>query len=886
MNLEQRISFIKEKLLAMGDIYACTMAARDCLLIIEVAFRELLRRHADKLLPPDRIKLQKMIDQAIKGSRAKGIDDFTLGQLVGIIRDANFFDAWSTATGKPLTGIRWIELNNLNSYRNERLVHVRNMEELLNPELQVTPSEANFLLYCLSIILETFGIESLENPPVTTDEKSFPHALSQLLPNPYRGLEAFREQDVKNFFGRDEESKDLAQLVEKRHFVAVLGNSGSGKSSLVFAGLIPQLRENFQWLIATCRPQKSPLREISVALIDALYQTELNEINRISEIKALTTGLEQQTLELIDIIARIFDKHPSSRLLLIVDQFEELYTLSPTDTQSLFLNHLLTFLEQQTTPPPVTVLITLRADFLGYALGHAGLAKLLDTYRNKMLGNLSKADLLKAIEQPARALNVSFEDGLIERIVRDVGETGSLPLLQFALQQLWERRTQNRLTHAGYEALGTVTQALAHHADRMYEQFSEVGKTLFRQLFVQMVRPGEGTEDTRQVMVLPADPTRHEIVRQLANERLVVTRHDEETGKNTVEIAHEALIRHWQRLKEWMKEDRSFRVWQENLRGYMRDQVLLRDAQLAVAQEWSAKRDSELTEKERDFIQKSVAQRNIELTEYEEKEFYMKEELKRRIPFLMIDFISKRYTATDGIYFTNLNFLSTIYFIQIILFITDKYPLGGISLLSTLSIMVYSYFMLVSQGKFVMVIPYLMFYNFITAGILVLEEQPRLVWILIVFAFPILILGNIKSQKIQQRLVANILVIVNKFRKFRDNPINQGQPYIIEKNCPHCKEVTPCFTKKYGLFLACWFFFMNTSWILISFIIIFIFMSMIAFLGELGAVVFFLLTLAMLTTVESLDRYNLKIEIEYKCLMCATEFKGKMSLIRDKKYYE
>jgi len=439
---------------------------------------------------------------------------------------------------------------------------------------------------------------------------------AQILSNPYRGLEAFREQDAKNFFGRDVESKDLVELVEKRHFVAVLGSSGSGKSSLVFAGLIPQLRQNSQWLIATCRPQNAPLREISVTLIDALYQTELNEINRISEIKALTSGLEQQTLELTDIIARIFDKHPTTRLLLVIDQFEELYTLSPTTTQSLFLNHLLNFLEQHTTPPKTTVLITLRADFLGYALSHPKLAKLLDTYRNKMLGDLSDADLSLAIEQPARALNVTFEEGLAERIVRDVGEqAGSLPLLQFALQQLWERRDQNRLTHAGYEVLGTVTQALARHADQVYERFSETGKALFRQLFVQMVRPGEGTEDTRQVMMLPADPARHEIIRQLANERLVVTRHDANTGENTVEIAHEALIRHWQRLKAWMKEDRSFRVWQENLRGYMRDQVLLRDAQLAVAQEWVVQRDSELTEAERSFIQASVAQREAELAE-------------------------------------------------------------------------------------------------------------------------------------------------------------------------------------------------------------------------------------------------------------------------------
>jgi len=600
MNLEQRISFIKENILNKGGY---TIAAKECLQIIEFALRELLLRRFSILDEVTQRKIHEEEKKIAKGGRGKSIQEFTMGQLLDIMRKTDFINAWGKAANKELINIRMINLDSLTALRND----------LTHNAAEANDTQARFLFESLRLIIETFGIESLENDNLT-DLTQLPALVN--LPNPYRGLEAFREQDAKNFFGRDAESKDLVELVEKRHFVAVLGSSGSGKSSLVFAGLIPQLRQNSQWLIATCRPQNAPLREISVTLIDALYQTELNEINRISEIKALTAGLEQETLELTDIIARVFDKHPDTRLLLVIDQFEELYTLSPTTTQSLFLNHLLNFLEQHTTPPKTTVLITLRADFLGYALNHPKLAKLLDTYRNKMLGDLSGADLSLAIEQPARALDVTFEEGLAERIVRDVGEqAGSLPLLQFALQQLWERRDQNRLTHAGYEVLGTVTQALAHHADQVYERFSDPGKTLFRQLFVQMVRPGEGTEDTRQVMVLPADPARHEIIRQLANERLVVTCHDANTGENTVEIAHEALIRHWQRLKEWMKEDRSFRVWQENLRAYMRDQVLLRDAQLAIAQEWVVQRDSELTEAERSFIQASVAQRNAELAE-------------------------------------------------------------------------------------------------------------------------------------------------------------------------------------------------------------------------------------------------------------------------------
>ncbi len=609
MNLEQRIQFIKEKLLSLGDMYACTMAARDCLLIIEVAFRELLRRHADKLLPSDRQKLQQLIEGAIKGSRAKGIDDFTLGQLVGIIRDSKFFDAWSKATGKPLTGIRWIELNNLTSYRNERLVHVNSLEELLNPDLQVTSSEAYFLLYCLNIILETFGIESLENPPVTVDEKTLPSTLSKLLPNPYRGLEPFREQDAAYFFGRTAKIADLKDLVTQRRFIAVIGNSGSGKSSLVFAGLIPALRHSQQWFIASCRPKNEPLRQLSSVLIDTLYQTELNEVTRLSEITALSRSLEQQEFAIAEVIKRIFDKHPThSRFLLIIDQFEELYTLAPEPAQQSFIA-LLWSLCTEATLAQLTVLITIRADFMGYALSHAGLAQLLDADRHKMLGDLGEAGLLAAITHPAQALGVKFEEGLAERIVQDVGvHAGQLPLLQFALHQLWERRLQNTLTHTGYEAIGTVTEALARHADLVYAQFSEAGQAQVRRLLIQMVRPGEGTEDTRQVAPLSqfANTDQKTIIRRLADERLVVT------GAETVEIVHEALLRYWQPLREWMKEDRAFRVWQENVRRDVRDQVLLRETRLAVAREWLEKRRGELTAEELAFIAASVQQRDQE----------------------------------------------------------------------------------------------------------------------------------------------------------------------------------------------------------------------------------------------------------------------------------
>jgi WD40 repeat protein/energy-coupling factor transporter ATP-binding protein EcfA2 len=439
------------------------------------------------------------------------------------------------------------------------LLNLDELTKLRNPLVhngkQATPVQAQLLYYGLQSLIESFGIESLEQGSELNIE-TLPHLVK--LDNPYRGLESFRQAHAQQFFGRDKEIEALKAWVMQRSFVAVIGNSGSGKSSLVFAGLIPKLND---WLIIECRPQDRAVYQLAAALIDGLYQTEMNQVARFSEIRTLTTELAKDATLIQDVLVRIRTQHAQSkRFLVAIDQFEELYTLNSPTEQHQFIALLLQMVQSS---QPLCVLITLRADFLTAVLNHNEFAKLFDTDRHKLLGNLGNDELLAAITQPLTAQGLRFEEGLPQRIVRELGDTsGQLPLLQFTLQQLWEQRTGELLSHLSYENLGGVNLALARYADAIYQGFSEEGQLEIRRLFIQLVQPGEGTEDTRKVAELSQfdKAAQQAVIRRLADARLLVT------SENSVEIAHDALIHHWQRTRDWMQEERPFRASRNTLR--------------------------------------------------------------------------------------------------------------------------------------------------------------------------------------------------------------------------------------------------------------------------------------------------------------------------------
>jgi WD40 repeat protein len=437
---------------------------------------------------------------------------------------------------------------------------------------------------------------------------------------PYRGLYAFQEEDAPFFFGRELFTEQLVTAVHNQSIVAVIGPSGSGKSSVVYAGLVAQLREDKNWTIAAFRPGSQPFQALAAELIP-LLEPDLGETDRLVQTRKLATALSQRDVSLVEVIDRSLDKHSQAgRLLLVADQFEELYTLcSDPELRHRFLDMLLEVvdIQQFRRSPSFTLVLTLRVDFLGQALSHRPFADALQDADVK-LGPMTRQELGRAIANPARKQRVAFESGLVARILDDVGdEPGNLPLLEFALTALWERMVTGRLAHEAYEAIGRVEGALARYADEVFDGLAPAEQDAARRIFTQMVRPGEGTEDTRRLATRTelSEPD-WTLVQQLADARLVVTGQDP-AGQETVEVVHEALIRGWGRLRQWMAEDRAFRVWQERLRAVLNqwqtsDQdegALLRGVPLAEAENWLAEREADLSRAERGFVETSLAAR-------------------------------------------------------------------------------------------------------------------------------------------------------------------------------------------------------------------------------------------------------------------------------------
>lgn len=449
----------------------------------------------------------------------------------------------------------------------------------------------------------------------STPLSSYPAPLTATAP--YRGLLPFRQEDTTFFFGREAFIQRLVQAVREKPFVAIIGPSGSGKSSVVFAGLLPRLYRETQWAIADFRLGSRPLQSLASALITWL-ETDITETDRLVEVQKLQQALHQGTLTLNDVIQRVAEKHPErGQLLLVADQFEELYTLCPDpEVRRRFLTILLDGVadQRQQSPKRLTLVLTLRADFLGQALAHRPFAEALQDGDLK-IGPMSRQELQQAIENPARKQGATFEPGLVERILDDVGdESGNLPLLQFALTLLWEERRGNRLTHATYQEIGRVAGALARYAEELYSQLNGAEQSQIRQILVQMVRPGAGTEDTRRLATrTEIGEAGWEMVQKLTDARLLITGRDP-SDQETVEIVHETLIRRWQRFRQWLDEDREFLLWRQRLRASLRQWInnkqdegaLLRGALLVEAEGWLDYCTVFLSKPELDFIYASV----------------------------------------------------------------------------------------------------------------------------------------------------------------------------------------------------------------------------------------------------------------------------------------
>jgi WD40 repeat protein len=504
--------------------------------------------------------------------------------------------------------------------RNSALAEFEKCRKLLKEELNVEPAvETKALARAIRANSDTERVsyKAVDTPPapshtVTSAVREDQH----LSPSPYRGLFAFREEDAPYFFGRESFTDLLVEAVFDQSIVPLVGPSGSGKSSVLLAGLVAELRRTTNWVIAAFRPGQRPFHALAGAFVP-LLEDNLSEGDLLIEISKLAEALSGGQVTLYDCVERLRGKHTGAeRVLLIADQFEELYTLVPDSSmRDQFLEALidLVFMQQYRLDPVFTLVFALRADFMGSALEKRALADAIQDIDVK-LGPPTIPEMRRAITQPAHMYDVSFESGLVSRILDDIGqEPGRLPLVQFALDQLWSFQEGSMITHASYEKIGRIEGALAQYAEEFYEALSPTDQERARRVFVQLVQPGDKAEDVRRLAAREDLEKDWQLVLRLSSARLVVASHDS-AGKETVEIVHEALIYHWDRFREWMAEDREFRLWQERFRIAHKnwrdrdrdDEDLLRGGMLSAAQSWLLERSSDFGQEERELVDKSL----------------------------------------------------------------------------------------------------------------------------------------------------------------------------------------------------------------------------------------------------------------------------------------
>jgi len=455
---------------------------------------------------------------------------------------------------------------------------------------------------------------------------------------PFKGLEFFNENDADKFYGRELlTAKLVGRLRHARFLPVIIGASGSGKSSVIRAGLVPALRRGEpladrtlppegarHWPVYTLTPSTKPAESLAASLT-----------REATSVKATTTLLEDVRVDpqaLHRHALKLMGEVPQAeRLLIIVDQFEEIFTLCRDESERrAFINNLL-YASDAATDGPTTVIIIFRADFYAHCAQYANLRVAVST-NQEFVGPMNREELRRSIEEPAKAGGWEFEAGLVDLILKEVGEEpGALPLMQHALLETWKRRRGRTMTLRGYNDVGGIRGAIAKTAEAIINDLSVDQQAIARKIFLRLVELGEGTQDTRRraqlVELYPrADerPAVEMVLKKLVDNRLVVT-----TDK-TAEVAHEALIREWPTLRQWINDSRdALRLHRELLAAaedwekVNRDEgALYRGVRLAQAHEWAKANAGEMATLEKDFLAASQ--------EFSEREAREKEEQRQR----------------------------------------------------------------------------------------------------------------------------------------------------------------------------------------------------------------------------------------------------------------
>lgn len=443
---------------------------------------------------------------------------------------------------------------------------------------------------------------------------------------PFQGLQYFDEKDADRFFGREMLTARIAGRLHRARFLAIIGASGSGKSSLVRAGVIPALRRGERladgglppansgnWSILVITPTAHPLGSLAAALV--------HKEDPVSAMTALEGDLGADPRALIPAARRYLAQTSSPNLLLVVDQFEEVFTLcrSPEEREA-FISSLLDATEPD-DPQPITILLVMRADFYAQVAQHDRLREIVSQYQ-EFIGAMTRDELVSAIDKPLALGGWKIQAGLIEVILDDIGyEPGALPLLSHALHETWRRRRGRTLTLSAYTESGGIRGAIAQTAENVFrKQLSEAQQPIARMIFIRMAELGDDAHDTRRRATFSELITRstdemviNTVVNILTDARLVITDTIKPGDTQVFEVAHEALIREWPTLRGWLDEDRQGLILHQHLAEDTHDWIkagqekdlLYRGTRLAQSLDWAGTHADLMSLQESEFLEAS-----------------------------------------------------------------------------------------------------------------------------------------------------------------------------------------------------------------------------------------------------------------------------------------
>jgi WD40 repeat protein len=496
--------------------------------------------------------------------------------------------------------------------------------------------------------------------------------------NPYRGLSAFETADAELFFGREaltsvlwQHYRDLLAAVRQPRLLAVLGPSGSGKSSVVLAGLLPRIfREPIPGLSlprsVVCKPGHRPVESLARAL--SLLEPAAAELPLFQRVAAIDRALHEPNrdgqLTGLRLFAETLPGADKSPLLVVADQFEEVYALCTEPTERQCFVELL--LEAATAPgAPVVVLLTLRSDFFDETRAHPTLNRAIAA-QHVLVPVMSREELVRAIAAPAQLMGSQLDAAVVQLLVQETeGRPGALPLLQFALTRIWEGMLAGHSAAATLSAYGGVGGALAGQAQRIFDGLSVREQAIAQRAFLGLIQLGEGTQDTRRRTAVSELVAHGETTEQVEavlrcfsrpEARLITLAWNLTQDCEVAEVTHEALFDHWSLLHSWIDAGRDDIRFQRRLEEQARQWerlgrppgALWRSPELDLLRQFAKRCQGSLTRLQSTFLAASVELESEERAAREQQEIerrHREEERRRELRLRARIFLSAAILA-------------------------------------------------------------------------------------------------------------------------------------------------------------------------------------------------------------------------------------------------